>query len=74
MVLLHNAAVECVQRAMARQMPEAQEIGLRQATRLMSMFLRQTEALDRHRGQGTPVVNVENVNVEPGAQRLTEKG
>jgi hypothetical protein len=55
---------------MARPTPEGQEVSLRQATRLMSMYLRQAEALDRHRGQGAPMVNVENVNVQAGAQAV----
>jgi hypothetical protein len=70
MVLVHNAAVESIRQAMARQTPEGQEVGLRQATRLMNMYLRQTETLDRHRGQGASMVNVENVNVHAGAQAV----
>jgi hypothetical protein len=69
-VLVHHAAVDCMRKAMAQKTPEAQDLCFRQATRLMAMFQRQLEGLDRHRGKGTAMVNVERVNVEAGGQAV----
>jgi hypothetical protein len=70
MVLVHHAAVECMVQAMARATPEAQELCFRQSVRLMAMFQRQVEGLNRHRGREAPMVNVEAVNVQAGGQAV----
>ncbi|MPR12638.1 hypothetical protein [Microvirga tunisiensis] len=70
MISVHNAALECLRQAVARGTPEGQDLSLRQASKLMTVFLRQMEALDRHRGKGAPAVNVEHVHVEAGAQAV----
>ncbi len=36
----------------------------------MSIYARQIEVLDKHRGKGQQKVTVENVNVEPGGQAI----
>ncbi len=69
-VLVHHAAVDCMRKAMAQKTPEAQDLCFRQATRLMAMFQRQLEGLDRHRGKGAALVNVETVNVGAGGQAV----
>jgi hypothetical protein len=69
-VLVHNAAADCMRKAMAQKTPEAQDLCLRQAMRLIAMFQRQVEGLDRHRGKGTAMVNVETVNVGAGGQAV----
>lgn len=69
-VLVHYAAAECMRKAMAQKTPEAQDLCFRQAMRLMAMFQRQLEGLDRHRGKGAALVNVERVNVEAGGQAV----
>ncbi|WP_457091262.1 hypothetical protein [Microvirga sp. P5_D2] len=69
-VLVHHAAVDCMRKAMAQKTPEAQDLCFRQATRLMAMFQRQLEGLDRHRGKGAAMVNVEMVNVGAGGQAV----
>jgi hypothetical protein len=45
---------------------------LRQAARLMNVYARQSEALDRRRGRdrGTGTVTVERVNVAAGGQAV----
>jgi hypothetical protein len=69
-VLVHHAAADCMRKAMAQKTPEAQDLCFRQAMRLMAMFQRQLEGLDRHRGKGAAMVNVERVNVEAGGQAV----
>jgi hypothetical protein len=71
MFATQNAAMECFKRAaqssQSRQVIDAE---LRSATKLMSVYLQQLEAIDRHRGKGAPQVNVENVNVQAGGQAV----
>src|SRR5215218_6685559 len=69
-VLVRHAAADCMRKAMAQKTPEAQDLCFRQAMRLMAMFQRQLEGLDRHRGKGAAMVNVERVNVEAGGQAV----
>jgi hypothetical protein len=69
-VIVHQAAADCMRKAMAQKTPEAQDLCFRQAMRLMAMFQRQLEGLDRHRGKGAAMVNVEMVNVGAGGQAL----
>ena len=43
---------------------------LRAAQKMMALYTRQLEALNRHRGKGQQKVTVEYVNVEAGAQAI----
>lgn len=71
MVGTHSAAMECLRRAMIPdQLLPAFDTNLRSAQKLMALFTRQMEALNRHRGKGQQKVTVEYVNVEPGAQAI----
>lgn len=71
MVGTHNAAVECLRRAMIyNQSLEAQKVYLSQAERLMGMYMRHVDALARHRGRGQPNITVGQVNVESGGQAI----
>jgi hypothetical protein len=71
MVGTHAAAMECLRRAMIpNQLLPATESNLRSAQKLMALYTRQMEALNRHRGKGQQKVTVEYVNVEPGAQAI----
>jgi hypothetical protein len=71
MVGTHAAAMECLRRAMIpKQLLPATESNLRSAQKLMALYTRQMEALNRHRGKGQQKVTVEYVNVEPGAQAI----
>ena len=71
MVGTHSAAMECLRRAMIpNQLLQATDSYLRSAQKLMALYTRQMEALNRHRGKGQQKVTVEYVNVEPGAQAI----
>jgi hypothetical protein len=71
MVGTHNAAVECLRRAMIYdQSLEAQKVYLSQAERLMNLYTRHVHALARHRGGGQPNVTVGHVNVESGGRAI----
>ena len=71
MVGTHNAAVECLRRAMIyRQSLEAQKVFLSQAERMMGMYMRQVDALAKHRGKAQPNITVGQVNVESGGQAI----
>lgn len=70
MVATHNAAMGCLKLAIeAKQTPYGFE-HMKHAERFMVLYLRQFEALDKHRGIGMPSVNVENVNVQAGGQAI----
>ncbi len=71
MVATHNAAMECLRRAMIpAQPPQGRDQNLRHASKLLSMYSRQIEVLNRHRGKGRQKVTVEYVNVEAGGQAI----
>jgi hypothetical protein len=71
MVGTHNAAVESLRRAMIyRQSLEAQKAYLSQAERLMGMYMRQVDALAKHRGKAQPNITVGQVNVESGGRAI----
>jgi len=69
MVGTHNAAMECLRRAMIpKQSSEGRDQNLKHAAKLLSIFSRQVEVLNKHRGKGQQKVTVEHVNVESGGQ------
>lgn len=71
MVATHNAAMECLRRAMLRdQTFEGREQNLKHATKLLSIYSRQIEVLNKYRGKGQQKVTVEYVNVESGGQAV----
>ena len=71
MVGTHNAAMEILRRAMIyRQSLEAQKVYLSQAERMMGMYMRQVDALAKHRGKAQPNITVGQVNVESGGQAI----
>jgi hypothetical protein len=69
---VHAAAMECFRRAMIEQQSfEGRRENLSQANKLVRSYAALLEALDRHRGQGTPQrVIVERVNVSQGGQAI----
>lgn len=71
MVATHSAAMECLRRAM---IPTLSLIGrdqnLKHATKLLSIYSRQIETLDKHRGKGQQKITVEHVSVEAGGQAM----
>ncbi len=46
------------------------DTNLRHAAKLLSIFAKQLETLNRNRGKGQQKVSVEYVNVEPGGQAM----
>lgn len=71
MVSTHNAAMECMRRAMLpEQTYEGRDQNLKHAAKLLSIYSRQMEVLDKHRGKGQQKVTVEYVNVESGGQAV----
>jgi hypothetical protein len=71
MILTHNAAMECLARANAeRHSFEAREQNLKHAAKLLTVYTRQVEVLDRHRGKGQHDLTVEHVTVNAGGQAI----
>jgi hypothetical protein len=70
MVGTHNAAAECLRRAMLPdQTFEGRQASLSQAQKMMSLYLQQVAALDKHRGKGQRIT-VERLNVGAGGQAV----
>ncbi len=65
MVAVHGAAMECLRRA-AQADASGRAAELRQAGRLIALYAKQVEALNRHRGRGSQTVTVEHVQVRGG--------
>jgi hypothetical protein len=71
MVATHNAAMECLRRAMiANQTFEGRDSNLRHAAKLLSIFAKQLEVLNKNRGKGQQKVTVEHVQVQSGGQAI----
>ena len=68
MIATHEAALECLRRAMGSGANRDQE--LKHAAKLLALFTQQLEALNRLRGKGQQKVIVEYVHVEAGAQAV----
>ena len=71
MVATHNAAMECLRRAMLPEQTTAGlDISLKHAAKLLAVYCRQLETLDKHRGKGQQKVTVEHVHVHDGGQAV----
>ncbi len=71
MVAAHSAAMECLRRAMIPEQTLAgRDLNLKHAEKLLAIYARQVEVLDKHRGKGQQKVTVEYVNVEAGGQAI----
>ena len=71
MIGTHNAAMECLRRAMLpNQTIEGRDQNLKHAAKLLSIYAQQMGALDKHRGKGQQKMTVEYVNVESGGQAV----
>ncbi len=71
MVATHHAAMDCLRRAIIRgQTVEGREQNLKHAEKLLSIYSRQIEVLDKHRGKGQQKVTVEHVHVAAGGQAM----
>jgi hypothetical protein len=68
---VHEASMECLRQTVPNAgMPDARDSNLKHAVKLMGLFTRQLEALDRLRGKGQQKMTVERVNVESGGQAI----
>ncbi len=71
MVATHNAAMDCLRRAVIRgQTFEGRDQNLKHASKLLSIYSRQIEVLDKHRGKGQQKMTVEHVHVAAGGQAM----
>lgn len=71
MVATHNAVLECLRRAMIpTQSLQGRDQNLKHATKLLTIYTRQIDVLNKHRGKGHQKVTVEYVNVEAGGQAV----
>ena len=71
MIGTHEAATECLRRAMIQgQGIEARDVNLKHAEKLMAVYTKQIEALNKHRGKGQQKITVKHVNVEAGGQAI----
>ena len=72
MIGLHNAAMECMRRAMVADQPlECQSHLLAQANKLTRSYTLMMESLNRYRGKATEQkVTVEHVHVHDGGQAI----
>jgi hypothetical protein len=70
-VATHNAAMECLRQAMIEEQTfEGREQSLKNAAKLLGVYTRQVEALDKHRGRGQQKITVEHVTVNAGGQAI----
>ncbi len=71
MVTTHNTALELLRKAGVRHQHRlVADLCLRSAGKLMNLYLRQAEALDRRRGRHPPNVTVGQVQVHDGGQAI----
>ena len=71
MIATHEAAMECFRRAMLPDQPyQGRDMNLKNAAKLTSLYARQVDALDKHRGKGKQKITVEHVNVHAGGQAI----
>ena len=71
MIGTHEAATECLRRAMIQgQGFESRDVNLKHAEKLMAVYTKQIEALNKHRGKGQQKITVKHVNVEAGGRAI----
>lgn len=71
MVAVHNAAMECLRRAMIPdQTFEGRDSALRHAAKLTRTYTAQMAALNHHRGKGLQKMIVEHIHVHDGGQAI----
>jgi hypothetical protein len=71
MVATQNGAMEFMRRGMDPSKDlSTQQAAIQNATKLMSVFTRQVEALAKHRGKGPASISVDQVTVNAGGQAI----
>lgn len=69
MIATHNAALDCLQQANGISLERCDHY-LKHAAKLLGIYARQMEALDKHRGKGQDKITVEHVTVNEGGQAI----
>ncbi len=71
MVATHAAAMECLRRSMIpEQSFKGRDNNLQHAAKLLSIYTKQLETLNKNRGKGQQKITIEHVNVESGGQAM----
>ena len=71
MIGIHNAQHECLSKALHPEINfNAKMVYLDKVTRLSEVFLKQVQAINKHRGHASQRVTVEHVTVESGGQAI----
>ena len=71
MVGTHFAALDCLRRAaIMNQTFEGRDMALKHAQKLLALYTKQLDTLNKHRGKGQQKVTVEHVNVQSGGQAI----
>lgn len=70
MVATHNLALDCLARANGIRDPDWRAMEMRYGARLLQLWTRQLEALDRQRGKGTRKLRIEHVRLEPEGREI----
>mgnify|MGYP000899614677 CR=1 FL=1 len=71
MISTHQAAVECLRRAMISEQSFAgRDSSLKHGEKFLRLYMEQIKALDKHRGKGDQKMTIEHVNVEPGGKAI----
>lgn len=71
MVGTHYAALECLRRAShSEQTFAGRDMALKHAQKLMTLYAKQLETLNKHRGKDQQKVTVGHVHVAPGGQAI----
>ena len=70
MVAAHIAAMACLGRAASANDYNIHDRNVKYAAKLMSIYGRQVEVLNKHRGKGQQKVTVEHVNVAAGGHAI----
>lgn len=71
MVATHTTVMECLGRAaQPNQTLEGRDLNLRHAEKLLGLYARQVEVLDKHRGKGQQKMTVKHITVNQGGQAM----
>lgn len=71
MIGTHEAATECLRRAMVEGLGiQVRDVNLKHGEKLMAVYAKQVETLNKHRGKGQQNITVKRFNVESGGQAV----
>jgi hypothetical protein len=70
MVGTHNAAIECLRRAMHPEQTFGRDQNVKHAAKFLAIFTGQMGALNKNRGKGQQKTTVEHIHVEAGTNAI----